>query len=150
MSIVVSKLQIALGLLWTGSGVGKIISIKSIDFSKIIDQFASGNPLLFYKSFLNLCVLPNTNIFMALVILGEIMGGIILLITGIIILKKQKTTKYKSLALVSLPVLIFMNTNFLLAAGWANIGILIINIALIIFQIILFRLWQKNKPNKNP
>lgn len=111
---------LTLGLIWVRSSWGKFSSGNFVDsLGGILTKSAEHNNYLWYKSFLQNMVIPNSVIFAQMVLWGEFLVAVAIFFSSIYLLNKQK--KFAFIILISgLLGGLFLNLNFWFAFAWSS------------------------------
>lgn len=127
---------LAIGLLWFRSSYGKFSASNfSEGFTSTITKFLSKNPYPWYKSFLTSTVLPNAQLFSALVLWGELLTALAIIIAiGSYLTIQHKHTRF--LLLAGLAGGAFLNAMFWLASAWTSPSTDSLNLLMFTIEII--------------
>ncbi|MCL5093872.1 MAG: hypothetical protein M1355_01975 [Patescibacteria group bacterium] len=138
-------IQGIVGYEWLKSGFEKVFieKMSGEELVKTLGAFASKNPIEFYKNFLNSFATSNASIFAFLVSWGELLSGLVLLISAVLIWLGKEIRFTKELSILALAVGAFMNLNFWLAAKWMNPAVDSANFIMFVIQIVLLVAWIK-------
>ncbi len=143
---------ITLGFIFLRSGYEKLESGSfAASLATTLTKFASKNPYPWYKSFLESVAIPNSNIFGALTMYGELLSGISMFGLGVYFFFGKKVTPL-ALIILGLGLLggAFLNATFWLASGWTSPSADSLNLLMFLLElnglIYIFnqlRNWQK-------
>ncbi len=144
-------IQWVLAFEWLHSGWGKWIKPDFMaGISGTLSTFASKTPHLIYGNFLNTYIVPNALLFGQLIRLGEIVVGVVLVLSGLaLILKKGLKNNLAILIGIVCFGSAFMNLNFFLASGWSSPSTWGINLVMMIIEIILGVFYIKSRNELN-
>lgn len=116
-------LRIGVGALWVRSGLLKIMKRDYLAFDEKLRRFASNNPILWYKSFLERYLIPNSGPAGYFFVTAEVVLGAALV-----------------LGFLTVPAAIIgslFNINFRLAAGWQSPSNTPLNYLMILCQLLV-------------
>lgn len=124
---------LVIGFVFLRTGLTKVIGGTFVDgLKKTLTHFASENPFPFVKTFLESTAIPNTELFAYLTMWGEVYVGCSLVLSVAYLLMKKSLTKITFILLsTGLLVAIFLNTTFLLSAGWTSSSTESVNLVLL-------------------
>ncbi len=141
--VAVGFIQGILGYEWFTGGLEKTGPTYISGMAGTISAFASKNPNGWVKSFLLGTVLPNATAFGYLVLLGEILAGLALMATGILLLIQAthaiQTTVMAVTAIATFGTMI-MSYAYWEAAGWLSPSTAGINFVMGLAELGLFAL----------
>ncbi|MBI3955268.1 hypothetical protein HY338_02385 [Candidatus Gottesmanbacteria bacterium] len=131
-------LQLIFGILWLKSCYGKFINSDFIDnIGKTLTFFSSKNPVSWYKIFLINVAIPNANLFAELSRWGELIGGVLLVLSSIYTLYTNKNKASSLLAIIGLLIVMNLNFNFGLASFWTSPANETLNLLMFISEMII-------------
>ncbi len=116
-------LRIGLGALWIRSGLQKIMKRDYLAFDEKLRRFASNNPILWYKTFLERYLIPNSRLAGYFFVTSEVVLGAALV-----------------LGFLTVPAAVIaslFNVNFRLAAGWQSPSNTPLNYLMILCQLLV-------------
>ena len=116
-------LRIGLGALWIRSGLEKVMKRDYLAFDEKLRRFASNNPILWYKTFLERYLIPNSLPAGYFFVTSEVVLGAALV-----------------LGFLTVPAAIIasvFNINFRLAAGWQSPSNTPLNYLMILCQLLV-------------
>ncbi|MBI4058513.1 hypothetical protein HY408_01970 [Candidatus Gottesmanbacteria bacterium] len=130
-------IQLSLGGIWLQSAVKKLTSPEfAQNLDTTLTYFASKNPILWYKTFLIQTVIPNFSIFAQLTQWGELIAGVFLFISAVLLMRTSLKSLH-SLALIGLGIGVFLNINFGLASFWISPANESLNVLMILSELVL-------------
>ncbi len=129
---------LSIGLIWLQSVYGKIVGGKFVaTLDIVLKKFASENPYLPVKTFLENIAIPNAETFAALTITGELFAAVSLIITsGAILTNTKHSEPAKYILLLGMLTGALLNIIFFLSAGWTSPSTWSINALMAALQII--------------
>ncbi len=131
-------LQLILGILWLKSCYGKFINSDFTDnIGKTLTFFSSKNPVGWYKTFLINVAIPNANLFGQLSRWGELIGGILLVLSSIYTMYANRNKVSSILAIVGLLIVMNLNFNFGLASYWTSPANESLNLLMFLVELII-------------
>lgn len=131
-------LQFTLGVVWLKSCYAKFVNNDFTDnIAKTLTFFSSKNPVGWYKSFLISIAIPNAHLFAELSRWGELAGGILLALTSIYALYKNKNKLSSLLAIIGLLIVMNLNFNFGLASFWTSPASETLNLVMFLVELII-------------
>lgn len=113
-----SAIAIVFGYLWLASGLSKILNSEFVSgFAGLVrDEYLGENAYAWYARFLESVILPNNHLFAQLVQWGEVVIGIMLLVSGVYLLFRDSCKAHLVIAWASLGSA-FLVLNIMLAEG---------------------------------
>ncbi len=141
-------ITLSIGLVWARSNYEKFIGGKFAgSLGTTLTKAAEHNPYIWYKSFLQNFVIPNSVIFGQMVLWGEFLVAVAIIFSSVYLLKKQNN--FVCIILISgLLGGFFLNLNFWLAFAWTSPSTDNLNLLMGIIEtvgaVIFFR--EKMKP----
>lgn len=124
------------GLIWFQSAYGKVASGKFVEgLGATLGKFASNNPYLAVKSFLEGVAIPNSQIFGYLTMYGELLSSLAIVGGAIVLLLQPKNIQVVPFLVLGLIGASFLNLIFWLSAGWTSPSTSSVNLLMLAVEI---------------
>ncbi len=133
------------GFLWLKSGLEKVSTTKFLDgLAGTLAKFASNNPFGWYKGILMNIAVPNALLVGVGVEAGEIFAGVMIVVSGLVILSKRKATPlFKVFLRLGFLAAILLSGSFWLAAGWTSASTESLNLLMLALELVGLTYWLR-------
>lgn len=144
--------QLIISFEWLRSGWEKVSNKAFVPgMGKTLGVFAAKNPHAAYKSFLTGYAIPHSAVFGVLTSWGEVLTGIGLGLTALMLIFNKKMPYAKFIAMAALVGSLLMNANYWMAAGWISPSNDGSNITMFLVAAVLLCAWlMAFKPAEKP
>lgn len=137
-------IQLWLGFIWIKSSLAKLASDTFVQtLGATLIKFSSQNPFLWYKQFLELVAIPNAKLLGQLTQWGELIAGLLLTLTAVLIWRFGLSRRVCLMALIGALIGFFLNLQFGLASFWMSAASETVNLVMGGTQIILVWFYGK-------
>lgn len=135
------------GLVWLRSGLEKVSSTKFLDgLAGTLTKFASNNPFDWYKNLLLTMAVPNALWVGVGVEAGEVLAGIMISVSALLILTKRKVTPlFKMFVCLGFLAAVLLSGSFWLAASWTGASTDALNLLMLALELVGLAYWLLEK-----
>lgn len=128
---------LTIGGIWLRSSSAKLsggVFVNTLEQTLI--KFASNNPYLWYKQFLQSTAIPNAKLLALLIMWGELLVALSVTCAAILLFFKPGNKTIEIILLGGLIGGLILNTNFYFAAGWTSPSTESVNLLMAIIEVI--------------